>query len=168
MKFQVKLHTSGIDFGEKRNDYKKFVAENEGIRAEIIPTLPESKNQRRYFEGAVIPMWTFLDGLDYKDHSINKDTRDIAHQEFLGELKYRNDKPYRVGTTSKGKLKEITESTILFLEEQYGIDRMKVLNPDDYDKFIDEVYMDGHFETYIDYLIFLNRIPLVYTKNILK
>ena len=53
-----------------------------------------------------------------------------------------------------------TASKIDWLEEQYVIDRREVLNPKDYKKWRDEVFLYGGPETYIDYLVETGKLKI--------
>jgi hypothetical protein len=160
MKFQIKLYPDRVDLGDEymREKIKKF-AKNypQGLRAEIVPYIPESRNLRRYFEGAVIPMWVYLDNKDWRDNAIVRGYREIAKQEFCGEIVSTGGKAYRVGTT-KGQLARVTEETVQYLEDHYGIDRIKVLNPENYKNWRDMTYPLGGPDNYISYLIAVGKL----------
>ncbi len=125
---------------------------NPGVRYEVKRLMPESRHQRSFYEGAVICLWMWLDGKDHHDSRLHKKYHELANEEFNGEVEFIADKPVRVGKSSSGKLHEIVDKVIDFLEEQYGIKRQDCLDPEDYKKFIDEIFMDGKYEDYIEYL----------------
>ena len=80
-------------------------------------------------------------------------------KEFNGEIIYRSGKEEKIGKSTKSQLNEgYLERVIEFLEEQYAIDRTKVLNPEMYKDFMDRIYGEGNYETYIDYLKELNLL----------
>jgi hypothetical protein len=63
-----------------------FVRDNPRVPWRLTPMLPESKKQRRFYHGAVIPLWAYLDGKDYRDHQILADLHELAKLEFNGSM----------------------------------------------------------------------------------
>ena len=68
-------------------------------------------------------------------------------------------KQVKRGKSTKGLLAEndkaesgYIERVISYLEEQYGIDRNKILNHEHYKKFRDEIFSYGEYDDYISYL----------------
>ena len=50
---------AGMDFGERnRALFEQYLKANPGVLCKITPVLPESNKQRRYLEGAIIPLVT--------------------------------------------------------------------------------------------------------------
>lgn len=143
---------------ENADRFSQFLKDNEGIRLEIKPLTPESNRQRGYYHGGVISMWVYLDGNDYKDSQKLNQYHEVAKRKFNGDVIFVHGKLERVGQSTKGQLTRIIDEVIDYLEENYGIDRSKVLDPEHYKDFIDRVYMHGEFDTYIDYLKSLNRL----------
>lgn len=45
-------------------------------------TATESNKQRRYYHGAVIPLWAFLNGQDHRDGQVLADLHEAAKLEF--------------------------------------------------------------------------------------
>ncbi len=141
------------------NDYtaklfRQFLRDNQGTRIQVTPMTPESNKMRRFYMGAVIPLWAYLDGADYRDHNVLKDYFELAKIEFNGKLIEAAGKAVRIGQSTKGAaLKEVTEKTIDFLIEQYGIDPMKVLNVEEYKRFRDTIFSHTKIDSYIDYMI---------------
>jgi hypothetical protein len=155
MKWQAKGRADGgFDFPSDLahdslvEDVKKHV----GTKYEIKRLVPESKYQRGFYEGAVIVLWIYLDGKNHHSSQLQNQYHDFANLEYGGEILMSHGKSHLVGTTSKGKLNERIEQVIEMLEEEYGIDRTKVLDVKDYKYFINEVYMHGEYFDYIDYL----------------
>ena len=139
--------------------FRDFLKANKGIRLKIEALTPESKKQRGFYHGAVITLWAYLDGKDYRDNSILEKIHEIAKEEFNPEIFFLNGKQHRIGKSTKGKLNDGFIDTIIdYLEESYGIDRMKVLNPDLYKKYRDEIYSEGKYDTFIDYMIDLRLL----------
>jgi hypothetical protein len=131
-----------------------------GLLVEIKPMTPESRDQRKFYHGAVLTLWAYLDGKDYKDPAVLDDQHEIAKLEFNPKVEVSNGKTYRIGQSSKGKLNQgFIEKIIDYLEENYAIDRTQVLDPKHYKDFRDRIYSSGEFDTYIDYLVSLRRLP---------
>lgn len=142
----------GTEFNRAR--FKQDLKDNDGARYRIERLTPESRDQRGFFEGAVIPLWVFLDGNDWRDTSILKHYHNEAKKEFNGEIIIRNGKKEKYGKSTKGLLnKGFLERVIDFLEEQYGIDREIVLNPEQYKRWRDELYGTGETDSFIEYLV---------------
>ena len=135
-----------------RKLFNDFLKKNEGIRLKIESITPESTNQRRYFEGCLIPLITyFQEHLDHRNNEDCKKVREWLMQEFLSETAIVNNTPRKVVKTSKGQLKSLIEKTIDWLNENYAIPQ-EAINPDDYKKWRDTLYSFGEHETYIEYL----------------
>jgi hypothetical protein len=84
-----------------------------------------------------------------------------------------NGKSVKVGLSTKGLLKETdkqnsgyVERVISYIEENYGVDRTKVLNTAHYKDFVDRVYSVSKYDDYIDYLVELNFLPRIETHNV--
>ena len=58
-RFQGKYKTDGFDFGDNREMVLRHCKFNAGKRFILMDLQPESKDQRGFFEGAVIPMFFF-------------------------------------------------------------------------------------------------------------
>lgn len=138
----------------EREKFANFVKNHEGKRLFLTPTFKESDNQRGFFEGAVVKLVTyFQEGMDYRNSEDCRNVREWLKIEFNGEFAVINGISHKVGKSTKGKLNEgFIEAIIDWLEENYGIDRTKVLNPKEYKVWKDEVYPYGGPDNYIDYL----------------
>lgn len=156
MKFQaVGKPEGGLEFSEYgRAKFIKFLKENPGVRLTIEPDLPESRNQRAFYHGAVIVLWAYLDGKDYRDGLVLEQMHEVAKREFNGEIMMVNGTPHKVSKSTKGLLnKGYLERVIDYLVESYGIDQGLVLNPEIYKKFRDEIYpYTSKYDTFIDYM----------------
>lgn len=134
-------------------------------RWEIVKITPESKKLRRYYF-SILKLWCYLDGNDYKNGDLIDMYHDTAKIEFNGEMVRIGGKLRKVGkTTRNGALKAMIEPLISYLENNYGIDRAEVLNPDEYKYFMDVVYSDGKHNDFIDYLIDLRKLE---NKKVIK
>ncbi len=140
----------------QRATLKEFIKENAGRRLRMVieEMTPESRNQRKFYHGAVIPLWAYLDGKDYKDGLVLDQLHEIAKREFNGEVIMVAGKAQLVGKSTKGLLaKGFLERVIDYLVENYGIDPAKVLNVDLYKKFRDEIYGFSQYDTFIDFMV---------------
>ena len=140
-------------FGDGVKAIKEYALKHEGGKFELLPYTPESRKQRGFYHGAVLPLWAFLNDWDYKDSELLSFLHEEAKKEFNGEMVVLDGKRVIRGTSSKGALQTHIENVILYLEEQYGIDRAKVLNPEQYKDFRDRIYSEGKYEDFIEYLI---------------
>lgn len=153
-KFFAQALSGRFHMGDDAERFKKFLLANEGMRMEVKPLMPESRSQRKFLHGAVYPLWAYCDGKDYKDETVLADMHEIAKIEFNGALVNANGKVYKVGRTSVGELREgFIDKIIDYLEEHYGIDRTKVLLPEDYKHWRDAIFPYSGPKYYIDYLV---------------
>ena len=164
--FYAKAVNGGFDFGKGRDRMKQDLLENEGARYIVERITPESTRMRAYFEGAVIPLFVYLDGNDYKDPEVIHYYREnYIKPEFNGEMVVIRGKPVKVGKSTKGELRELIDKLIDWMEEQYGIDRLQCLQPEDYKVFRDTIYPFTEYESYVDYLVEMKKLPVVYLKK---
>ena len=140
-----------------RAHFKDFLKKNAGQRVEITPLLPESKKQRAFFEGAVVPLACYFhEKLDHRKWQDCVTMRDLLKIEFNGELIPFNGKIVKVAKSTKGELAGFIDRVIDDLEEQNGIDRSKLLDPEKYKHWRDVIFPAGDEtapDNYIDYLI---------------
>lgn len=162
MKFTcIATADGGMEFSDyTRAKFKKFLKENPGMRLAIEPQTPESRNQRAFYHGAVIVLWAYLDGNDWRDGETLNQYHEIAKREFNGEIIVVHGEPHKVAKSTKGMLnKGYLERVIDHLVENYGIDPAMVLNPELYKKFRDEIYpMTSKYDTFIDYMVDLKLL----------
>ena len=150
----------GSEFNKAR--FLKDLRENIGARYRIEREVPESRNQRGFYHGAIIPLWIYLDGNDFRDSHIQAHYHNEAKKEFNGEWIVRAGKTEKVGRSTRGELNGgFLEKVIEFIEEQYGVDRNEVLNPEDYKIYRDTIQGNSNApENYIEYLVSLGRLGL--------
>jgi hypothetical protein len=146
-----------------KDEVRRYLAENGPARFTITFDLPESGKMRRFYHGAVLPLWAYLDGKDHRSAHVRHDLAELAKLEFNGAELVVNGQLKKIGRSTKGRvvLGPHVEKVITYLEENYSIDRTQCLDPDDFKHFIGAVYMHGKYDTYIDYLLELNRIPRI-------
>lgn len=148
------------DGGLNMTDYqratlKQFIKDNAGKRLRLVidKLVPESRNQRKFYHGAVLCLWAYLDGNDYKSAEIMAHYHEIAKREFNTTLININGKNEKVGKSTKGDLNDgYLERIIDYLQKEYGIEPAKVLNPETYKKFRDQINLTGTYDTFIDYM----------------
>lgn len=138
--------------------FRQFLKDNVGVRLKITPQLPESNQLRRFYFGAVVPLVTYYqDNLDYRNNEDRERVHEWLKIEFNGEILTVAGKKIKVGKSTKGNLKGYIERVIDWMAAQgYPID---TLNPDEYKRFIDEIYSDGMYDDYISYLVDMGRMP---------
>lgn len=154
-KFSAVSTGIGLSFGSDYNKVRllKDLKENKGARYKVIRETPESREVRGFYHGAVIPLWVFLDGNDYRDSAICAHYHNEAKKEFNGDIIIRAGKKEKIGKSTKGKLNSgYVDRVIDSLEEQYGIDRSKVLDTELYKKWRDEIYPYGGADNFIQYM----------------
>lgn len=155
-KFYGKYTKDGFDFGEIKPKVIHHAKHNIGKRFILEDLEPESKKQRGFFEGAVIPMWVYLDGNDHRSSIRQKQYHELAKEEFNPEIIIYLGKQKKVAGSTKGKLNGengMINKVIDFLEEQYAIKREEVLLPSKYKHWKDTIYPYKCADNYVDYLV---------------
>lgn len=132
---------------------------NDGIIVAIQSRTPESRQVRGFYHGAILPLWCYLNGMDHRNSDNLAFMHEHAKREFNGDIIFIDGREIKRGRSTRGILGEndkqnsgYLERVIMYLEENYGIDRSKVLNPEHYKHFKDEVYSVSEYEDYIAYL----------------
>jgi hypothetical protein len=140
------------------NDFLKD-KKNQGRKIAIQDRAPESRQQRAYYHGAVLSLWAYLNGMDYRDGDVMGFLHEHAKKEFNGEIVTIDGKQVLRGKSTVGLLSENDQANsgyidrvVSYLEENYGIDRNKLLNPEHYKQWRDEIYSFGEHDSYIEYL----------------
>ena len=109
----------GLEFGDRGHAiFIQWLLDKPGSLLKIIPVLPESDRQRRFFEGAVCPAHRALPG---GPRSSNRRVRQWLKIEFNGELVAIDDKVHRIGKSTKGReaLNAFPERVIGWLIDNY-------------------------------------------------
>ena len=157
--FQARINNTGtgLKLGSDftRRLFKDFLKKNAGERVRIELVLPESRNQRGFLEGAMIPLITYSqENMDHRNPDDVRKVRGWLHEEFSNEMVVVAGKVKTVAKSTKGRkeLKEFMEKVLDFMVEQgYQID---ALNPEAYKKWRDEIRpFEGGPDNYIDYLL---------------
>lgn len=121
---------------------------------EITPVIPESRQQRGFYHGAICALYAFFhDTLDHRDNQHIKTVHEWLKLEYNGEYVVIGGKSHLVGKTTKQKLSTgFLERCIEGLVENYGLNE-EVLSTDRYKNWRDTVYPHGGPSNYIDYLV---------------
>jgi hypothetical protein len=160
MKWLGKSNGEKIVWGEYNSAHiRKHLKENTGMTYELKPRLPESKKQRAFYHGAIIPMIAYYqEGLDHHNHSHLETVHDWLKIELNGEIVPIDGKSHRVAQTTKGRLNNgfLEEVTAWMDEQGYPTE---LLDPEKY-KYWNEVLMvNGDVkDNYIDYLESLGKL----------
>lgn len=145
----------GMDFGERNYPiFKSYLADNPGVVLKIAPVLPESNKQRRFLEGAVIPLVTwYQEGMDHRNHDDLRKVREWLKMEFNSEIVVVNGGPVNIAKSTKGRdqLQPFLERVVGWLIDNYA-PPVEALDPECFRQWRDDVFMDGGADNYIDYL----------------
>lgn len=147
----------GLSFGSyTRMDLKKFAKENPRMPFELKPLLPESEDQRGFFEGAICSLVAYYqDGMDYRSYKDRQNVREWLKIEFNGDLVAIGDKSHRIAKSTKNQLNSgFLERVEDWLEENYK-PPIEFFDTSNYKNWRDKLLPLGETktETYIDYLI---------------
>jgi len=144
-----------LDFGERNFAlFKRFCHDNPGLVLRITPVLPESDKQRRFFEGAVVPLVAYYqEGMDYRSVDDLRRVREWLKLEFNGELVLLGGKAHKIGKSTKGReaLGQFLERVVAWLTENYA-PPSEALDPHEFMVWRDTIFPTGGPETYIGYL----------------
>lgn len=156
MKLPVILHDGRIEMSDfHKGKLRQAIRDNGGpIRAEIQTLMPESRKQRAYLHGALIPLWVKLDGNEYRESSLCDFYFELFKREKFPEAVKVNGKIEIMAKSSKGSnnLNKIVEMMIDFLVEDYGLyHHSDVLNPENYKRWRDELFSFGKWDHYLEY-----------------
>ncbi len=138
--------------------FKEFLKKNPGMRFKAEPLTPESNHQRRFFEGAVVPFFTYYqDNLNWREPDDLRKAREWLKLEFNGEFILIKDKVHKVPKSTKGKLNKGFLDRVIDWMAENGY-KTELLNPDEYKRWRDEIYSTGVADTYLDYLIEIGKL----------
>jgi hypothetical protein len=149
----------GFDLGSEynRQRLRKFLIDNAGKRMKIEPVHIESEKQRKFFEGAVVPMVAFFqEGMDHRNSKDLYNVREWLKQEFNAEQVVVNKKVKTIAGSTSGKLHIFMEKVIDWMNEQGYPTHL--LNPNDYKHWKDTIYAFGGADNFLDYLIEIKEL----------
>ena len=147
----------GLNFGTyTRIDLKKFANENPNMPFELKPMLPESEDQRGFFEGGLCPLVAYYqEGMDYRSYKDRQKVREWLKIEFNSELVALGGKSHKVAKSTKNKLNDgFIERVQDWIIENYSPPE-EVFDTSVYKNWRDKLKPLGESkaETFIDYLI---------------
>ena len=146
----------GMQFGERNRVYfKQWLKANPGALLKITNVLPESNKQRRYFEGAIVPLIAhYQTGMRHDSADDRRTVREWLKLEFNGEGVMLAGKMHRVGKSTKGRdaLQPFLERVITWLVENYAPSQ-EALDPAAYQRWVDMADLVGAPTSYIEYLV---------------
>jgi hypothetical protein len=144
----------GLSFGTyTRIDLKKFAKENPKMPFELKPLLPESEDQRGFFEGGICSIVAyFQEGMDYRSYKDRKKVREWLKIEFNSDLVALKGKTNKIAKSTKNKLNDgFLERVVDWVIENYSPPE-ELLDTKKYNYWRDVIFPTGKAETYIDYL----------------
>lgn len=153
--FSARVQDSRLNLGTdyQRDKFHAWLRGNEGARVTIAPVLPESRKQRRWFEGAVVPLLAFYaEGMDHRNYDDLRKVREWLKLEFNGEFVTLDGISHKVAASTKGQLNRgFLEAVLGWVNEQYD-PPYQALDPAQYKLWRDTVFPYGGPDNYIDYL----------------
>lgn len=152
----------GLNFGAyTKIDLKKFAKENPNMPFELKPLLPESEDQRGFFEGGICPLIAFYqENMDYRSSKDQKKVREWLKIEFNSDLVSLSGKTHKIAKSTKNKLNDgFLERVIEWVDENYKPPQ-EVFDTSFYKNWRDKLRPLGETKTenYIDYLLEIKRL----------
>jgi hypothetical protein len=143
---------------ENRARFADFLKANNGMRFRIEPITPESKKQRNFFEGAVVPLIAYYqEGFDHTNSHDCKVIREWLKLEFHGEFRVVAGKSIKMAKSTKGELNRGFLEAVLDWAGGEGY-QTELLLPVDYKLWKDTIYPYGGPDNYIDYLLEIGKL----------
>ena len=143
----------------KMNEYtaarfRQHLKENDGMRYQVRPMLPESKNMRGYLEGGLIPMFCyFQENLDHRNPEHHDYAREYLKEHLNGLPVVIDGRSVIVGGSTKGRdaLTKFVERVSDMLVDDYGCPR-EAIDPEAYKNWRDTIRPSGGPDNWIDHL----------------
>lgn len=149
-----------LSLGSEHNRarFADYLRANPKIRFRIEPLTPESKKQRGFYEGAVVPLIAYYqEGFDHTSNHDCQEVRGWLAREFNGEMKEIGGELVKVAKSTKGQLnKGFLERVLDWMNEQ-GY-KTELLMPEDYKNWKAKIFPFGGPENYIDYLLQIGKL----------
>lgn len=142
---------------------RQFAKDNPGrIRIILEKVTPESKKQRAFYHGAIIPLIAFFqEGMEFRRSEDIEKIHEWLKLELNGAFVEIKGKAVKVGmSTTGGKLNAFIERVIDWMTDNYGSDILDALNTERYKNWNDKVFPYGGPDNYIDYLLQINVISI--------
>ncbi len=156
MEFICRPDGNGLNLGQRNSAiFLDFVHNNPNVPWKLTPVLPESNKQRRFLEGAVLPLIAYYqEGFDHRKPEDVRKVRDWMKEEFSGEMVVIGGKAHLVPRSTKGReaLQAFLERVLGWLQENYD-PPVEALDPARFKEWRDTVFPYGGPDNYIDYLI---------------
>jgi hypothetical protein len=146
---------TGFDFGSyTKRSLKDYMKKNPNMPFELVPLLPESKDQRGFFEGAICPLVAFYqERMNHHDSKDVKKVREWLKIEFNGEMVEISGKVNKIAASTKNKLNQgFLERVEGYLIDNYAPPK-EVFDTKKYDHWKDTIFPYGGPDNYLDYLI---------------
>jgi hypothetical protein len=156
----IKENSIGFRSEKDKEKWNKVARKYAEPRAEVIPLVSESRKARGYFHGGVLALWAYLNDQDWLDDTVLDNLFYHAKTEYLGSMTVIDGKTVKTFQSSKGQLEFLKEKVVEHLEVEYGIDRTKHLNNEEYKDWRDRIYPNGGPDNYIDYMVEIKRLPI--------
>jgi hypothetical protein len=136
---------------------RQAVTDNEGkpLRGGLELITPESRQQRKYLMGGLMPLLVYLDGNDYRDDETLEHYFEHYKAEFTPEVLKIDGKIQTFGKSTKGAkaLRNFIDKLQDHLNENYGISYDNpAINPDKFVEWRDTISMSTT-ESYIEYCV---------------
>lgn len=137
---------------------KDFLKKNDGIRIRIEPETPENRDQRNFFEGAIVPLIAFYqENMDHRNTDHKRQIHEWLKMEFNAEMVVVNGKAKTIAGSTKGQLaKGLLDKVIDWMTDQ-GY-QTELLNPTEYKYWRDTIYPNGGPVDYISYLLATKKL----------
>jgi hypothetical protein len=112
----------GMDFGERNRVYfKSYLKAHPGVLLKITPVLPESDKQRRYLEGAVVPLATYYqEGMDHRNADDRASVREWLKLELANGACGRRGAQNRKVEWGREVLNQFVEDVVGWLQDNYA------------------------------------------------
>lgn len=150
----------GISLGTDHNRarFADWVRRNVGARIKLEPLTPESSQQRKFFEGALVPFIAFYqENISWEDPDDLKMVREWLKIEFNGKFITMGGRSVKVAKSTKGALNRGFLERVLDWAGEQGY-QIELLSTEEYKRWRDTVFPHGGPKTYIGYLLETGRL----------
>ena len=165
--YAIATKDGGFDVGSDYNRarVKQWLKDHAGTRLKFEAMTPESNKQRRFFEGAVVPLVAFYqEGMSHTNTDDLRKVREWLKIEFNGEFISIKGKSVKVAKSTKGELNRGFLERVQDWMEENGY-AVEVLNPKEYEHWRDAIFPYSGPDNYIDYLVELKKLPNLWMKT---
>lgn len=145
----------GFNFGSYTKMWlQEFMKKNPNMPFELFPLLPESKDQRGFFEGAVCSLLAFYqEGMDHRNYKDVRKVREWLKVEFNSELIEIGGKAHKIACSTKNKLSGgFLERVEGYIQDNYAPPK-EIWDTKKYKHWKDKIFPVGGADNYIDYLL---------------